>query len=124
MIESTCYLTEITKKNNALEEAHAEIRKQHEQIEEMEKNQVISQAASSLNHAINNPLTTVIGNIELLLLKGEGIDEKIEQKLRVILRESERIRDIVEKFRDIKRIVAEDYISKFDKNNLNNDFPS
>ena len=123
-IERSRFLAELIEKNNALEEAQREIQKQHEQIVDMEKNQVIAQIAASLNHEINNPLTTVIGNIELLLLKGADIDEKIEQKLRVVLRESERIRDIVERFRDIKKIVKKDYISKLNNTPIDIDLPS
>jgi GAF domain-containing protein len=113
-IERSRFLTELIEKNYALEDAQREIQRKQEQIVEMEKMQAIAQIAASLNHEINNPLTTVIGNIELLLLKRDEIDEKVEQKLRVILRESERIRDIVERFRGIKKIVTKDYIAKFD----------
>lgn len=120
-IERSRFLTELLEKNYALEDAQREIQRKQEQIVEMEKMQAIAQIAASINHEINNPLTTVIGNIELLLLKREELDEKVEQKLRVILRESERIRDIVERFRGIKKIVTKDYIAKFDDKMLDID---
>jgi signal transduction histidine kinase len=123
-IERSRFLTELIEKNYALEDAQREIQRKQEQIVEMEKMQVIAQIAASINHEINNPLTTVIGNIELLLLRREDIDEKVEQKLRVILRESERIRDIVERFRGIKKIVTKDYIAKFDDKLVDIDSPS
>jgi K+-sensing histidine kinase KdpD len=112
-IERAKFETELINKNNDLEEAHLEIEKQQEKIIELERTQVLAQIAASLNHEINNPLTTVIGNIELLLLKKTGMDDIVEQKLIVIKKESERIRDIVEKFRDIKKVVTKDYLKKY-----------
>lgn len=112
-IERAKFETELIKKNKDLEEARQEIERQQERIIEMERTQVLAQIAASLNHEINNPLTTVIGNIELLLMKKAGMDDIVEQKLKVIKKESERIRDIVEKFRDIKKVVTKDYLKKY-----------
>ena len=114
-IERTKYEKELIEKNTALEIAKKEIEKQHEQIIEMEKNQVLAQIAASLNHEINNPLTSIIGNIELILMKGTGIDNVVEKKLRVIMSEGKRIQKIVERFRNIKQIVLKDYLSTSDE---------
>ncbi len=113
MIERSGFEKELIEKNIALEIAQKEIKKQHEHIVEMEKNQVLAQIAATLNHEINNPLTTVIGNVELILLKKTGIDEIVEKKLRVVLDEGKRIKKIVEKFRNIKQIVIKDYLERF-----------
>lgn len=112
-IERTLFERKLIEKNTALELAQKEIQKQHEQILEMEKTHVLAQIAASINHEINNPLTTIIGNIELLLMKGTGMDEMVQQKLKVILGESRRIQVIVEKIRDMKKIVLKDYLKKY-----------
>jgi len=111
-IEKSKFEEELVEKNNALLSANREIEKQHEQIIEMEKYHALAQIAATINHEINNPLTTIIGNIELLLMKSTDMDGITEQKLRLVLKESKRIGKIIEKFRDIKKIVTKDYLEK------------
>ena len=111
-IERSKFEEELVEKNNSLVVANREIEKQQQQIIEMEKYQVLTQIAASISHEINNPLTTIIGNIELLLMKSINIDGITEQKLRVVLKEGKRIGKIIEKFRDIKKIVIKDYLGE------------
>jgi len=103
---------ELVEKNNALVVANKEIEKQQQQIIEMEKYQILTQIAASISHEINNPLTAIIGNIDLILMKNTDIDEITEQKLRIVHKESKRIEKIIKKFRDIKKIVKKDYLGK------------
>ncbi len=102
-IQRSGFEKELIEKNNALEIAYKEIKKQHEHIVEMEKNQVFAQTAATLYHEINNHLTSVIGNIELILMRKTGFDEAVEKKLRVVLSGGERIKNIVGKFQNIKK---------------------
>ncbi|MFC1649937.1 histidine kinase dimerization/phospho-acceptor domain-containing protein [Candidatus Latescibacterota bacterium] len=111
-IERSRFEVEIVEKNSALVMANNEIVKQQKQIVEMEKYQTLMQVAASINHEINNPLTTIIGNIELLLMKYTDMDKQMEKKLKVILNESRRIEEIIKKLRDVKKIVVQDYIKK------------
>jgi len=66
IIERTRYERQLLEKNDALTKAREEIEKQHNRIVEMEKYQVLVQAAASINHEINNPLTAIIGNLDLI----------------------------------------------------------
>ncbi|MBT4485678.1 MAG: GAF domain-containing protein [Candidatus Latescibacteria bacterium] len=100
----------LVEKNDALIRAREEIEKQQQKIIEMEKYQLLGQIAVSINHEINNPLTTIIGNVELLLMMKKDMDENIRNKLTKILNESRRIADIVKKLRDMKKIAIESYI--------------
>ena len=127
-IERAKFEKDLIEKNDALEKAQKEIEKQQEKIIEMEKFQVLAQVAASINHEINNPLTTVIGNVELLLLKSRNMNEEMEKKLRVILDESKRIGKIVEKLRSIRKIEVKDYIGHggekmidIERSNVDND---
>jgi signal transduction histidine kinase len=108
-IERARFEKELIGKNTALEEAQDEIKNQQQQIIEMEKFQVLAQTAVSINHAINNPLTTIIGTIDLLLISHPNIDPYVKKKLALILSEANRIADIIRKIRNIKRIVIGDY---------------
>lgn len=50
--------------------------------------------SSTINHGINNPLTGVLGNVELLLLN-DNLDKRTLRKLEEVRELSLRIRDIV-----------------------------
>ena len=112
IIERTRHERQLLEKNVALLNAREEIEKQHLRIVEMEKYQVLVQAAASINHEINNPLTTIIGNIDLLLMTKSDMDPQIKKKLIVVLEESRRIAEITKKLRNIKKVVTGNYLGK------------
>jgi signal transduction protein with GAF and PtsI domain len=112
IIVRTRYERQLLEKNVALMKAREEIDKQHLRIVEMEKYQVLVQAAASINHEINNPLTTIIGNIDLILMTRSDLDPQIKKKLIVVLEESRRIAEIAKKLRNIKKVVTENYLEK------------
>lgn len=112
VIERDRFEHELMRKNEALVKARDEIRKQQEQIIEMEKYQVLAQVAASINHEINNPLTTIMGNVDLILITTPNLDPGLRKKLTTVLAEARRIADITKKIRNIKRIVIEDYLSR------------
>jgi signal transduction histidine kinase len=112
VIERTRFECELIATNAALVKAQDEIRKQQQQLVEMEKYQVIAQVAASINHEINNPLTTIMGNIDLILIASPHLDPAIRKKLTTVLDEARRIAEIIKKIRNIKRIVLEDYLGK------------
>lgn len=112
-IERADYERKLIEKNTDLVNAQKEIKKQQKKIIEMERYQVLGQVAASINHEINNPLTTIIGNIELILMTDTGLDEKTRKKLAVANDEARRIAKIVEKLRDVKKVVVEDYLGHY-----------
>ncbi|MBI5749857.1 MAG: response regulator [Nitrospinae bacterium] len=60
-------------------------------------------------HEINNPLTVIIGNLELLLMKKENLSEEDSTNLNSILESAIRIKEIVSKMINITRIVETEY---------------
>ena len=124
LIERSHFEKELIKKNEALLYAQNEIKKQQEQIVEMEKTHVIAQMATSVNHEINNPLTTIIGNLELILMSNKDLSPVIIKKLNVILQEAHRIGDITQKLRNIKRIVVDKYLVLTNEDMINLDLSS
>ncbi|MFC1541621.1 histidine kinase dimerization/phospho-acceptor domain-containing protein [Candidatus Latescibacterota bacterium] len=102
-IERSQIEAEINEKNSALALTENKIMNQQKQLLEKEKYETLMKIASSINHEINNPLTSIIGNIKLLLMKNTDMDEQMEKKLKVVLNESRRIVDILNKHRDIKK---------------------
>jgi signal transduction histidine kinase len=56
-----------------------------------------------MRHEINNPLTTIIGNTELLLDRLEGGQGDLRKRLQMVLDNALRIAEIVKRLQDIKQ---------------------
>jgi signal transduction histidine kinase len=57
----------------------------------------IQQTAVTVNHEINNPLTAILGNVQLLLMKRTDLDEELVTKLKTIEISALKIRDVTQK---------------------------
>lgn len=79
-------------------------------IQEAERAHVVAQTAAAAAHEINQPLTCVIGNAELLLLQLEDLDEKYRSLLHSIIEAGQRINEIVKKMDSVKQYVTKPYI--------------
>jgi len=62
-----------------------------------ERAAAVVDVAVTVNHEINNPLTAILGNVQLLLLKHDGMDEDLKEKLKVVEDAALRIRDVTQK---------------------------
>jgi len=65
--------------------------------------------AVTLGHEINNPLSTVVGNLELLLQR-EHLEEKGLRRLQAAHEASLRIRELVQRLVSIQRVVITSYV--------------
>lgn len=63
----------------------------------------LGRMAVSLNHEINNPLTAIIGNADLLLITASGLDDDFRKKIETIISEAQRIADIIDRFGRMKK---------------------
>jgi PAS domain S-box-containing protein len=70
----------------------------------------IGQVGVAVRHEINNPLTTVIGNIELLMERYEEKDKELVARLETILNNALRIAEIVKRLEGIKQEKTVDYL--------------
>lgn len=70
----------------------------------------IGQVGVAVRHEINNPLTTVIGNIELLIERYEEKDKELTTRLETILNNALRIGEIVKRLQGIKQEKVVDYL--------------
>jgi PAS domain S-box-containing protein len=70
----------------------------------------IGQVGVAVRHEINNPLTTVIGNIELLIERYEDKDKELTARLGTILNNALRIGEIVKRLQVIKQEKVVDYL--------------
>ncbi len=77
-----------------------EVGKSHQLAKETidrERFGAIQQTAVTVNHEINNPLTAILGNVQLLLMKRQDLDEELVNKLRTIETSALKIRDVTQK---------------------------
>lgn len=76
----------------------------------LERLMAITQTAVTANHEVNSPLQAILMSVELLLAKKENLDEESRNRLKVILDETLKIRDIVKRLTKITEPVTTDYI--------------
>ena len=70
----------------------------------------IGQLGIAMRHEINNPLTTVIGNAELLMDRyGQG-REDLQRRLQMILDNALRIAEILKRLQDMKKDRTVEYV--------------
>jgi PAS domain S-box-containing protein len=86
-----------------------------EDFSEYDKNEsdrvtAIVETAVAVNHAINNPLVPILGNAQFLLQDERLIDEDIRRRLRIIVKNALRIRDITQKLANIQHPVTKEYL--------------
>ncbi len=62
-----------------------------------ERLNAIVETAVTVNHEINNPLTAILGNVQLLLMQRDDLDEPLRNKLAVIEQSATKIRDVTQK---------------------------
>jgi len=81
-----------------------------EMLVKTERVGAIGQVGVAVRHEINNPLTTVIGNIELLMERYEDKDKELVARLETILNNALRISEIVKRLEGIKQEKTVDYL--------------
>ena len=71
----------------------------------------VREASVTINHEINNPLTAVLGNVQLLLLKEKDLPDEIRDRLEKIEESSMRIRDAVSRLMQLGEARSTSYIN-------------
>ena len=79
---------------------HSELSHLQRQIERTPHNQNIVDLALSYNHEINNLLTSVLGNMELVLKSSKKFDKSLEVKLKKIEGDTQKIQRLALNFVD------------------------
>ncbi|MBN2279940.1 MAG: hypothetical protein JXQ65_05120 [Candidatus Marinimicrobia bacterium] len=72
--------------------------------------ELIRQFAATVNHEINNPLTSIIGQAEISEIAYEnGMETTLRQSLQNIIKEAEKIRYITQKLENLETLETVDY---------------
>lgn len=91
---------------NALRGVEFETHDSHES----ERLAAIIETAVAVNHEINNPLVPILGNAQFLLQDENVVDEEVRKRLRSIVTNALRIRDITQKLASIRHPVTKEYL--------------
>jgi CheY-like chemotaxis protein len=79
---------------------------------ELERLRAVQEIAISLSHEINNPLTSIMGMAQLLLMIPEKFDEESIAQLKWIEDSAKRIAHITRKLNELKRLEVTSYVGK------------
>jgi signal transduction histidine kinase len=74
----------------------------------------VKQTSVTVSHAVNNPLTAVLGNVQLLLLKGQDLPKDVRDRLAKIEESSLRIRDVISRLMKLAEAKTTSYVSGTD----------
>ena len=69
----------------------------------------VTETAVTINHEINNPLTAILGNAELLLSKSPKLDKETLERLKIIEESALRIKKVTENLMKIVEPVIVEY---------------
>ena len=67
------------------------------------------QTAVTVNHEINNPLTAILGNIQLLLMKRKDLDDELVSKLKTVEEAALKIKDVTQRLLRVTSARSIDY---------------
>ena len=91
---------------------------------ESQKLSVITEAAVTLSNEIDNLLTGIMGNLELLLHDFPDDEEKVKKAMKIALEHSQKIAEMVRKFQEVNKYVKTEYSFKHPMLDLSEALPS
>jgi len=95
--------------NHALAERNARLREMQERLVESERVKAIAHVVAAMNHEINNPLTIISGQAELLQVRLGSEDPKVGEKLEIILQQVRRLGRVLSLLSGVRRSVSQPY---------------
>lgn len=88
---------------------------------EKEKLSGIMETAVTVNHEVNNPLTAILGNVQLLLLKRDDLDDELRAKLKIVEDAAMKIKDVTQRLLSIKSPKSKKYTNDTNMLDLSDD---
>ncbi|MCP4568324.1 MAG: GAF domain-containing protein [FCB group bacterium] len=109
-IERIVYQKELEARNRALIEAQAELKEAQDKLIAQEKLSAVAELAVSVSHEVNNPLSIIVGNAQLIELEVAEMPPGVIDRIRAIVDGARRISLITHKLLKVDRLVTEDYL--------------
>ena len=95
----------------AFYEMSTDLKTAQEELVKSRRLAAIGEVVASVNHEINNPLMIISGNAQFLEMSMTKYPPEMQERVKTILEETERISNVTRKLREIKNPVVEDYTS-------------
>ncbi len=111
---------QLTVTAKSLEAANAELLKRQKSVVEEERLKVLLQMAGATAHELNQPLMTLLGNIELMRLNKDRKD-KFEKNVERVEEAGRRIADIVKQIQTIRHVETKPYYQDHNIINISQD---
>ena len=73
--------------------------------------EAVKETAITVNHEINNPLTTILAIAQVLLMTGTELDPKTRERLETVEREVKRIAEVTQRLQNMEELKSDDYIA-------------
>jgi signal transduction histidine kinase len=86
---------------------------------EAERRAAIGQIVITVCHEINNPLSAIIGQAQLLRMQPDSSPERLQERIKVIDQCAEKIRLITEKMRNLESTRTVTYVGQTKMIDLN-----
>lgn len=93
-----------------LARANTELREAQSELVRSERLAAIGQVGIAVKHEINNPLTAILGEAQLLLMQHSDLPDEVAARIRVIEEMSLRISEIVRKLHEVPNDRTTDYL--------------
>jgi CheY-like chemotaxis protein len=112
-------LIKIKKMQDELSGLNRELKRTQEKLIEKEKEAAVVEMAGAASHELNQPLTAIMGNLQLAISKLSP-DDPLAEKLNRVLNQVERMVDIVKKIGQITRYRTKKYAENVNIVDINN----
>lgn len=94
---------------NEIAQALQQLKEDHKLIVKGERIAAILETAVAINHEINNPLTAILGNTQLLLLERDNLSESVISKLETVEKSALRIRQVTKRLMQVVEPTTKKY---------------
>lgn len=96
--------------NRQLGESNRRLKAMQQSLVADERLKAISEVVTTMNHEINNPLTIISGNAELLSHRLRGMGPDVQERLGNILSQSRRLGRVMSVLANLRNPVSQDYL--------------
>jgi len=109
MLKNLALLRRLNQANAELAAGNERLREMQARLVESERLKAIADVVATMNHEINNPLTIIAGNAELIGLQLQDADEGLRDKLRTIVEQARRLGRVLSLLANVRREVGDPY---------------
>ncbi|MCP4684144.1 MAG: hypothetical protein GY867_01745 [bacterium] len=92
-----------------LASGHGKAQAPSQEFLDQKRLEAIVETAVTVNHEVNNPLTAILGNVQLLLMKRDDLDDDLRRKLEIVEQSAVKIKDVTQKLLKLTTVRTVNY---------------